>query len=129
MKACPHCKLVNLDTAHRCECGYDFDTKSIDELSPSLHSARRWARLSWMDFVPLLRLFRNIRGWLDARGLERVIRELAKEKEKEDEQKARRLAERLGMPPKFRPVTCKKRAGLVLMGTALLGMLVFARWR
>ena len=27
---CPHCKLVNPPTAKRCDCGYDFETKTLE---------------------------------------------------------------------------------------------------
>ena len=27
---CPRCKLVNPDTAKRCDCGYDFETKTVE---------------------------------------------------------------------------------------------------
>ena len=28
---CPHCKLLNPDTAQRCDCGYNFTTKTLEE--------------------------------------------------------------------------------------------------
>lgn len=28
---CPHCKLINPDTAQRCDCGYDFETKTLKD--------------------------------------------------------------------------------------------------
>ncbi len=28
---CPRCQLINPDTAQRCDCGYDFETKTIKE--------------------------------------------------------------------------------------------------
>jgi hypothetical protein len=27
---CPGCKLINPDTARRCDCGYDFETKTVE---------------------------------------------------------------------------------------------------
>ncbi len=29
MKECPECTLINPDTAKRCDCGYDFETKIL----------------------------------------------------------------------------------------------------
>jgi hypothetical protein len=31
MKDCPACKLVNPDTAQRCDCGYDFPTGTMQQ--------------------------------------------------------------------------------------------------
>lgn len=28
---CPNCKLINSDNAIKCDCGYDFNTKSVEE--------------------------------------------------------------------------------------------------
>ena len=28
---CPHCKLINPETAQRCDCGYNFTTKTLEE--------------------------------------------------------------------------------------------------
>jgi len=28
---CPRCRLINPDTAQRCDCGYDFETKTVQE--------------------------------------------------------------------------------------------------
>ena len=28
---CPHCGLINPETAQRCDCGYDFTTKTLEE--------------------------------------------------------------------------------------------------
>jgi hypothetical protein len=30
-KICPRCKLVNPASAQRCDCGYDFNKKSVEQ--------------------------------------------------------------------------------------------------
>jgi hypothetical protein len=27
---CPRCKLINRDSARRCDCGYDFESKKVE---------------------------------------------------------------------------------------------------
>ncbi|HEX5226256.1 MAG TPA: hypothetical protein VFW44_01040 [Bryobacteraceae bacterium] len=36
MRDCPHCRLFNPDTALRCDCGFDFQSRTIERpyLSP-----------------------------------------------------------------------------------------------
>jgi|GEM_PF-1222814 len=40
MTACPHCGLVNPETAKLCDCGYDFDRGRVISESPA---AKQWA--------------------------------------------------------------------------------------
>jgi hypothetical protein len=54
---CPRCKLINPDAAERCDCGYDFETKKVEQsfLPPKLHKQvpnlvgpdkwKRWLRM------------------------------------------------------------------------------------
>ena len=48
---CPNCKLINPETAQRCDCGYDFTTKTRPSYSPGARrgseSARSRGPLSW----------------------------------------------------------------------------------
>ena len=31
---CPHCGLINPDTSQRCDCGYDFEKKTVVKQEP-----------------------------------------------------------------------------------------------
>ncbi len=43
---CPHCGLFNPDTAQRCDCGYDFETKVVEK--PYVEwTPRRFKWLNW----------------------------------------------------------------------------------
>ena len=35
---CPHCKRINPETTQRCDCGYDFTTKTLEEPYDRSHS-------------------------------------------------------------------------------------------
>jgi len=54
MVTCPHCALANLDTAERCDCGWDFTSSRMKQSllsagDPFIQSKRRdW----WMIFLP-----------------------------------------------------------------------------
>jgi uncharacterized membrane protein YhaH (DUF805 family) len=37
---CPQCQLINPDTAQRCDCGYDFSTKTGEEKQKGLLKGR-----------------------------------------------------------------------------------------
>ena len=47
---CPTCKLENPPTAQRCDCGYDFITKSLEDsyARPGTDSASSRPRFSWV---------------------------------------------------------------------------------
>ena len=47
MKRCPTCRVVSVDTALRCDCGYDFSVGG---------GGRRRARLTWVPAVAALGL-------------------------------------------------------------------------
>lgn len=44
MKECPHCRLVNIDTAGRCDCGYDFGSAHLDRSNGAVRDStnRGW---------------------------------------------------------------------------------------
>jgi hypothetical protein len=37
---CPRCKLLNPDSARRCDCGYDFETQTVEKSFVSESTAR-----------------------------------------------------------------------------------------
>jgi hypothetical protein len=45
---CPKCKLLNPDSALRCDCGYDFQTRTIQESSLKAAPKKRvWSETYW----------------------------------------------------------------------------------
>jgi hypothetical protein len=48
---CPHCKLVNPPTARRCDCGYDFQTRTIQQY---IAERRKEIQTAWFCLFALL---------------------------------------------------------------------------
>jgi hypothetical protein len=46
---CPRCKLINPETALRCDCGYDFETKTVEQ--PYFTQPLPKDIRSWLIFV------------------------------------------------------------------------------
>ena len=45
MKTCPHCALINPDTALRCDCGFDFTAVADESMSAEFQWAQGVARV------------------------------------------------------------------------------------
>jgi uncharacterized membrane protein YhaH (DUF805 family) len=49
---CPRCRLVNPDTAQRCDCGYDFSTKTAEKMQKGLMKGRISGPQYFMWYAP-----------------------------------------------------------------------------
>ena len=49
-RTCPHCRLINPDTALRCDCGYDFSSGTLKESHLKAHEVRKVAS-EVQDFI------------------------------------------------------------------------------
>ena len=61
---CPNCGLLNPARAERCDCGYDFASRSMKESLLSLEELRRASEDPNPVYFPFLDPFGRLLGWL-----------------------------------------------------------------
>jgi hypothetical protein len=61
---CPRCKLTNPNTAQRCDCGYDFETKTIEKPYSTAKKENRLVSFKTLGMLGIFLTAAIVTDWL-----------------------------------------------------------------